>query len=79
MKKIAIALAGLSLIMSCTSDKQEGGLYIGPSQIEITDGVMTPETLLALGRLSDPQLSPDGSIRVGGSAAIVAEGNLCLK
>ena len=25
------------------------------------------------------QLSPDGSIRVGGTAAIVAEGNLCLK
>ncbi len=78
MKKIAIALAGLSLIMSCTSDKQEGGLYIGPSQIEITDGVMTPETLLALGRLSDPQLSPDGSkILYGVSYNSIEENRSC--
>lgn len=35
----------------------------------------------AMGRPSvvATQLSPDGSIRVGGTAAIVAEGNLCLK
>ena len=31
-------------------------------EVEINDGVMTPEVLLALGRVSDPQLSPDGSI-----------------
>ena len=30
-------------------------------EVEINDGVMTPEVLLALGRVSDPQLSPDGS------------------
>ena len=34
--------------------------YIGKSDITITDGVMTPEALLAFGRLSDPQVSPDG-------------------
>lgn len=35
----------------------------------------------AMGRPSvvATQLAPDGSIRVGGTAAIVAEGNLCLK
>ena len=34
--------------------------YIGQSDIVIADGKMTPEALLAFGRLSDPQVSPDG-------------------
>lgn len=38
----------------------EGKGFIGKSAIEIEDGKMTPEVLLALGRLSDPQVSPDG-------------------
>ena len=41
-------------------NKNEAG-YIGPSEIRIEDGVMTPEALLAMGRLGDAQLSPDGS------------------
>ena len=48
------------MAVSCAQQKEDSG-YIGPSDIQITDGVMTPETLLSLGRLSDPQLSPDGS------------------
>ena len=40
--------------------KEESGKYIGPSDIKIEDGKMTPEVLLSLGRLGDPQLSPDG-------------------
>lgn len=46
----------------CKSGTDESG-YIGPQQAQTAQGQMTPETLLALGRLSDPQLSPDG-IRV---------------
>ncbi len=45
--------------MSCAKTEDSG--YVGPSNIKIEDGVMTPETLLSLGRLSDPQISPDGS------------------
>ena len=57
------ALIGLGIgvifkTMDTNKDESEG--YIGPQEIEITDGKMTPEVLLALGRLSDPQLSPDG-------------------
>ena len=48
-----------AMLMSCTS-KQESG-YIPAPEPTIEDGVMTPETLLELGRLSDPQLSPDGT------------------
>ncbi len=59
--KTAIALGALALT-SCTM--KETGLsnegYIGKSEIAIENGIMTPEALLALGRLSDPQVSPDG-------------------
>lgn len=40
-------------------NKNEKG-YVGPSEIKIENGVMTPEALLAMGRLSDPQVSPNG-------------------
>ena len=59
MKKILFGLGAILAIMSCTG-KEEGGGYAGPSEIAVENGVMTPETLLALGRLSDPQISPDG-------------------
>ena len=53
-----MALLGLIACKNSEMKPQKG--YIGPSEIEITDGRMTPEVLLSLGRLSDPQLSPDG-------------------
>ena len=56
----AMAATVMALI-ACNSNRemtpQEG--YIGPSDIQITDGHMSPEVLLSLGRVSDPQLSPD--------------------
>ena len=44
--------------MSCSMKQQQG--YISPSDIKVEDGIMSPEVLLSFGRLSDPQLSPDG-------------------
>ena len=55
---ITCGILAAAMLMSCTS-KQESG-YIPAPEPTIEDGVMTPETLLQLGRLSDPQLSPDG-------------------
>ncbi len=50
-------------LTSCAAD--EGGIptegYIGKSEIEVVDGHMSPEVLLSFGRLSDPQVSPDGT------------------
>ena len=60
LKSIAALLAIGTVAAACASDMKQQKAYIGPSGIEITDGVMTPEVLLAFGRLSDPQLSPDG-------------------
>ena len=59
-RKLFALAAAVVAVAACKTNEmkpQEG--YIGPSQLEIADGRMTPEVLLALGRLSDPQLSPD--------------------
>ena len=61
ISKAGCALFALvAALSSCTEMKEEKG-YIGQSDIRIAGGRMTPEALLALGRISDPQLSPDGS------------------
>ncbi len=62
LKTTAIA-AGILALTSCsmteTGISSEG--YIGKSDIVIENGRMSPEVLLAFGRLSDPQVSPDGT------------------
>ena len=64
------------MAISCAQKEDSG--YVGPSDIQIEDGVMTPEALLALGRLSDPQLSPDGSrILYGVSYTSVPDNRSC--
>ena len=60
MKKYLIGILAVFTLMAC-GKQDEGSGYIGPSEVNIENGVMTPEVLLSLGRLSDPQLSPDGS------------------
>ena len=56
----ATAAAALALVACSSNEMKPQKGYIGPSDLQITDGHMTPEVLLSLGRLSDPQLSPDG-------------------
>ena len=77
MKKPLFFLAVIC-ILTMTSCKNESSGYIGRSDIRIDNGIMTPETLLSLGRLSDPQLSPDGKrILYGVSYISVAENRSC--
>lgn len=62
---LAICLAagyGIGTLIANIMDKHEKTGWIGKSDIRIEDGVLSPEALLSLGRLSDPQLSPDGSM-----------------
>ena len=76
MKRIVIAFTCLIMAISCAQKEDSG--YVGPSDIRIEDGVMTAETLLALGRLSDPQLSPDGSkILYGVSYTSIPDNRSC--
>ena len=58
----ALAAIAVGLFMFMKKEKieisSEG--YIGKSDIAVVDGKMSPEALLAFGRMSDPQVSPDG-------------------
>ena len=78
-KTLAIAAATAIMIMGCEQKKpEEGKAYIGPSEIKVENGIMTPETLLSFGRLSDPQLSPDGRwILYGVSYTSIEENRTC--
>ena len=70
----------LLTMMSCEPKNEVtvDAAYIGPSDIKIEDGRMTPEVLLSLGRLSDPQLSPDGHwILYGVSYTSIEENRSC--
>ena len=51
---------GIIMIMGKSKNTFTSEGYFGQNDIVIEDGKMTPEALLALGRLSDPQVSPDG-------------------
>ena len=57
---LAALSAGVIIYMKKGNETLSSEGYIGKSCITIEDGRMTPEALLALGRLSDPQISPDG-------------------
>lgn len=72
----ALAVCIMS-IMGCKKDSKDAG-YIGRSGIQVTDGKMTPEVMTSLGRLSDPQLSPDGQfILYGVSYTSIEENRSC--
>ena len=75
----AVAAAALAL-QACNPKEmtpKEG--YIGPSTLQIQDGKMTPELLLSLGRLSDPQLSPDGKTILYGVSYTSIEENRSVR
>ena len=75
-----MAAGALLALAACsqTQMKPQKG-YIGPSRIEIPDGHMTPEVLLSLGRLSDPQLSPDGKTILYGVSYTSIEENRSVR
>ena len=57
---IAVASLSISSIMANKKTVLTKEGHIAKSEIVIENGVMTPEALLAFGRMSDPQVSPDG-------------------
>ena len=64
--KVCIVLgisAGIAIIAKTMTHSRKGfdeEGYIAKSSLTVENGQMTPEVLLAFGRLSDPQVSPDG-------------------
>ncbi len=71
---VAIATV-IGIIMTEKKKKPYNEGYIGRSEIQIKDGKMTPEALLALGRLSDPNVSPDGKLILYGTSYTSVEDN----
>jgi len=80
-KSTFIVAAATLLIMGCSKKADSSATdpsYIGPSGYVETKGRMTPEMMLSLGRLSDPQLSPDGEwILYGVSYTSIDENRSC--
>ena len=72
--KIKSLLITMMIAASCAAPVQQER-----PEVDIQDGVMTPEVLLALGRISDPQLSPDGSKILYGVAYQNIEENNSLR
>ena len=73
-----ILLIGIITKMTMNNKGKEPAGYIGRSEIEIKGALMTPEVLLSLGRLSDPQLSPDGTkILYGVSYTSIEDNRSC--
>ena len=72
------AAAGIIMGKFAKEKESEETGFIGKSEIIVTDGKMTPEVLLAFGRLSDPQVSPDGTkLLYGVSYNSIAENRSC--
>ncbi|MBR3011908.1 MAG: S9 family peptidase [Bacteroidales bacterium] len=72
------AIAILLTTMGCNKRQDNESGYIGPSDITVDDGRMSPEVLLSLGRLSDPQISPDGTkVLYGVSYTSIADNRSC--
>ena len=57
---VLAAAASFAFIMTREKNDFQTEGFVGRSTIEIPDGKMTPEVLLSYGRLSDPQVAPDG-------------------
>ncbi len=77
IKSIICVLGCALAVMACKNEQTDTG-YIGPSDINVEGGVLTPEIMLNLGRLSDPQLSPNGAkILYGVSYTSIDENRSC--
>jgi len=68
-----------TLISKMIDSKKEKQGFVGKSTMVIEDGKMTPEVLLAFGRLSDPQVSPDGKHILYGVSYTSVEDNRSVR
>lgn len=75
VKALVALTTGMMTIMSCSNKSEQGPAYIGPSEVAISNGVMTSEVMVTMGRLSDPQLSPDGQLILYGVSYTSLEEN----
>ena len=63
---------------SCTGNEKKGeeaAPLIGPTEVKTADGILTPEILYSMARISDAKLSPDGQKVLYGVTYISIEQN----
>ena len=76
---LAAIVIGLFIFMKQDKIEISSEGYIGRSEIAIEDGKMGPEALLAFGRMSDPQVSPDGKYILYGVSYTSVEDNRSVR
>ncbi|MDR1356506.1 MAG: S9 family peptidase [Tannerellaceae bacterium] len=79
-KTIAIISMYMSVLLAgaCTQEKNQAddsAPLVGRPEVNVADGVMTPEVLYSLARVSDVKISPDGSKALYGVTFISIEQN----
>ncbi len=58
---ITMGIAGVAMLSACCSMETTQETVIGKQEITIENGIMTPEVMMAFGRVSSPAVSPDGT------------------
>ena len=58
--KIIIMLISTALIACNNTETTQNEEVIGKSNIQVTGGILTPEVMHSMGKVGDPQISPDG-------------------
>ena len=76
---LAVIATGILIFMKNGKNDLSSEGYIGRSTITVEDGKMSPEVLLAFGRLSDPQVSPDGEHILYGVSYTSVEDNKSVR
>ena len=78
---IALTATAIGILMFMKKEENQisSDGYIGKSNIVIEDGKMSPEALLAFGRMSDPQVSPDGKHILYGVSSTSVEENRSVR
>lgn len=76
---LAVIAIGILMFMKNGKNDLSSEGYIGRSTITVEDGKMSPEVLLAFGRLSDPQVSLDGEHILYGVSYTSVEDNKSVR
>jgi Tol biopolymer transport system component len=58
---IMMGIAGAAMLSACSSMETTQETVIGKQEIAIENGIMTPEVMMAFGRVSSPSVSPNGT------------------
>ncbi|HIX45937.1 MAG TPA: hypothetical protein H9982_06925, partial [Candidatus Barnesiella excrementipullorum] len=56
-----MGMASAVMLTACNTQEVADETVIGKQEITVENGIMTPEVMMAFGRVSSPAVSPDGT------------------